>query len=377
MADEFVYCYYVGGGVATAGEGAWDGNIPSKALGSVCYRNCCNRINPVFYAHEAITIHLFSILVERFFKSIWLLLSLLFVINVALDFGLSSMLRRCPKQMYREWNRIIHDTIDADLVVMGSSRAREQYNPYIMDSLLSVNSYNLGLDGSHVRRQIVKYKVYHHYQKSHPRLLVINFDYYGNWTKDGGEGGFQREQYFPYFANSYMRNLIKGQEPFSIGELWLPMFRYYRHGVLNLLEDIHNHYNQDCWYKGCYRCKPQKWDGTKLAQMPIVKFETLQDAEEKFDAFLCELQNEGVQVVFVSSPIYIEVTERTVNLKDFYFFREHFSKKYNIPVLDYLHDSLCYDTACFYNAMHLNKRGAEMFTVKLCRDLDSLGIFKN
>ena len=49
--------------------------------------------------------------------------------------------------------------------------------------------------------------------------------------------------------------LIKEQEPFSLLELYLPMFIYYRHGVMNVLEDI---YNKDCWYKGYYWGRPQE-----------------------------------------------------------------------------------------------------------------------
>ena len=310
---------------------------------------------------------------KRFFKSILLLLGIMFVVNVVLDFGFSRYLNHYPKLMYSAWNNIIHDSIDADLLVMGSSRAWVQYDPHIMDSLLSVNSYNLGLNGSHVKRQIVKYEVYHHYQKKQPRLLIINFDYFGNWEKDGGEGGFQREQYFPYLVNPYMRNLIKEQEPFSKWELYLPMFRYYRQGILEVFEEK---YNKDSWYKGYYWGMPQEWDGTKLTQIETVRFEPLKDVVEKFDFFLGELQKEGVQVVFVTSPIYIGVTERTDNIQDFYAFRKHFSEKYSIPVLDYLYDSLCYDTAYFYNASHLNKTGAELFTAKLCHDIDSLGMLK-
>ena len=135
-------------------------------------------------------------------------------------------------------------------------------------------------------------------------------------------------------------------------------------------------YNEACWYKGYYWGKPQEWDGTKLAKMKTVSFEPLQDAVEQFDVFLSELQKDDVQVVFVTSPIYLGVTEITENIQDFYSFRKHFSEKYSIPVLDYLYDSLCYDTAFFYNATHLNKTGAELFTTKLCNDINSLGLLR-
>ena len=42
-------------------------------------------------------------------------------------------------------------------------------------------------------------------------------------------------------------------------------------------------------------------------------------------------------------------------------------------ILDYTHNPICYDTAYFYNAQHLNRKGAEKFSRILAHDLDSLG----
>lgn len=314
---------------------------------------------------------------KRFLKTILLLLGILFVLNAVLDVGFTHSFRHSRSMMYNAWNRIIYDTIDADVLVMGSSRAWVQYDPRIMDSLLSVNSYNLGLNGSHVRRQIVKYKVYCHYQQKKPSLLIVNLDYYGNWGKDGGEGGYQREQYFPYLANPYMRKLIREQEPFGIGELYVPMYRYYSQGILTVFDEItgiNAEDDREHWYKGYYSGMPQEWDGSRLADIETIHFEPLPEVVEKFDAFLSELQKDDVNVIFVCSPIYFGTTEKVDNLSDFYDFRDHFSEKYGISVLDYFQAPFCYDTAYFYNATHLNKTGAELFTTKLCHDLDSLGI---
>jgi lysophospholipase L1-like esterase len=52
------------------------------------------------------------------------------------------------------------------------------------------------------------------------------------------------------------------------------------------------------------------------------------------------------------------------------------ARKYNIPILDYHYDPISFDTAYFYNATHMNKRGAELFTAKLAHDIDSLRIMK-
>lgn len=306
---------------------------------------------------------------KKFIKLLILVICILFMLNIILDYSFTRFLYKSKSELYGEWNKIIHDTINADLVVIGSSRAWAQYNPYIMDSLLIVNSYNLGINGGTVNRQIVKYKTFCHYQTKKPSYVIVNFDYWNNW----GINRFQREQYFPYLANAYLRRLIIDQEPFSIMELYIPMYRYYFQGITGLLQNARIIENT---YKG-YNAHNWTWDGEEYAKIKTVMFEPLQDVVDKFDVFLSNLQQEGVKVVFVSSPIYAGVTEMTVNLSEFYDFREYFSEKYDIPVLDYIYDSLCYDTAYFYNATHLNKKGAELFTTRLCRDLDSLGILQN
>ena len=47
--------------------------------------------------------------------------------------------------------------------------------------------------------------------------------------------------------------------------------------------------------------------------------------------------------------------------------------KYDIPILDYTYMDICYDTTYFYNAMHLNALGADLFSEKLAHDLASQG----
>ena len=52
---------------------------------------------------------------------------------------------------------------------------------------------------------------------------------------------------------------------------------------------------------------------------------------------------------------------------------QKYANKYNIPILDYTDMDICYDTAFFYNSMHLNKKGANIFTDSLANDIKRLG----
>ena len=256
---------------------------------------------------------------------------------------------------------------------MGSSRTWVQYNTYILDSVLSVNSYNMGLDASHVQRQIVKYEVYRHYQKKKPSFLIINFDYWGNWEKNS----WQREQFFPYLVYPFIRKAITKREHFSKKELYLPMYRFYEQGIESLTKctAVENKKVKGSWYNG-FLANELLWDGNRFAKVDKIEFLPLPDVVEDFDVFMTDLQKEGIRVIFVSAPIYIGATEKLTNLDDFYAFRDSFAKKYDVPVLDYIHDDICYDTTYFYNATHLNARGAKKFTLELTHCIDSLGLLK-
>jgi lysophospholipase L1-like esterase len=45
------------------------------------------------------------------------------------------------------------------------------------------------------------------------------------------------------------------------------------------------------------------------------------------------------------------------------------SIKYKIPFIDFSKDSMSYNKEYFYNATHLNKKGADLFTEKLIKKI--------
>lgn len=308
---------------------------------------------------------------KRFLQVILIVLSVLIIVSIPFDYAFSNYLTHSKARKYVGWNDIIYDSVNADLLVLGSSRAWVQYDTHIMDSILSTNSYNLGIDGSALNRQMLKYRIYEHYQKQHPKAVIINVDYMSTL---GNTIGYEREQFFPYLLNNqFTREEMRETEPFSFGELYLPMFRYYKRSVYStFLEN-----NRDTTlYKG-YEGKEKDWDGSKYLEIDTWHFTNNKEIERNFDRFLGHLKEQNVRVVFVCAPVYIGLTYKVDNLPEFYETFQSYSNKYQIPMLDYTYYYLSYDTTYFYNATHLNKTGAELFTTKLCHDLDSLGILLN
>ena len=89
-----------------------------------------------------------------------------------------------------------------------------------------------------------------------------------------------------------------------------------------------------------------------------------------------ECQDDRVKVIFVHSPMYIEATNKIDDTAAMWTMYRNLANKYDIPILNYSHDSICYDTSLFYNAQHLNRKGAERFSRMLAKDLDSMGVIQ-
>lgn len=299
---------------------------------------------------------------KKFLVNVTLFAAILLCIAIAADCHKSRQLRQSKDRMYAGWNDIYNDTTQYDLVINGSSRAWVQFDPYILDSILHINSYNLGINGRQINSQIVKY---HKYCERHgqPRFIVQNIDIFTL----GFVNGYEREQYFPYFFSD--RELLREMdkyEHFSFAEKYLPYWRYLGAGYFYLEESLE---------KG-YHGRDMVWDGAAFAELSDVSVWEDSNMVGLFSDFLAEQKEIGTQVLLVYSPMYHGVVDKCSNIDRMYFLFDSIAGLYDIPILNYLEKPLCYDTTYFYNAMHLNRIGAELFTTQLAHDIDSIGFIK-
>ena len=66
----------------------------------------------------------------------------LLLLAVAFDVLLTAKVLRSRTSPFATWNDLYQRNIEADVLVMGSSRAFVQFNPAIFDTVLHTNSYN-------------------------------------------------------------------------------------------------------------------------------------------------------------------------------------------------------------------------------------------
>lgn len=307
---------------------------------------------------------------KKFIIHIGLILICSIAILYGLDWVITCNLHRSTATMYCCWNELIYGKTNYNLIINGNSRAWKMYSPAILDSVLHTNSYNIGLDGRGIDTQSLRFYTYcaHH---TMPTYLIQNVEAF---TLEPSNG-YEREQFLPYFNESLVWNYAYHYEDMNILERYIPMIRYsgYRDVIYEGLGIKHNNMLHEHTDKG-YRGEKRIWDGRAFAQLDKWRFTYDVVRVAMLDEELAFCQQNGIQVIMVFAPVYVGAVEKMPET-DYNLMMQVYnglSEKYNVPFLNFLDDGLCQDTAYFYNATHMNKLGAELFSRQLADSLKNI-----
>ena len=307
---------------------------------------------------------------RRFLTKLAITVAALFVLAYGLDWLITSNLRHSDARMFHTYNAILNDSLLCDALIMGSSRGQVQYSPRIIDSITGLNSYNISVDGRCIDAEVTIYNFYRRHQPK-PKVIIQNID----WGTLQMSNGYEREQYLPYLRkdNDLYRE-IKEREDFSWADHYLPLMRYagYHEPITEGLGLKAKMARPKTIDRG-FIATDKEWDGAAFRAINTLGFTVNDEAVEIFDRYLQKCKQEGIEVVMVYAPFYIGATEKMGSDADSMFaLYQGFADKYDYPILNYTYDSISYDTLNFYNASHLNRRGAEQFSLKLAQDLKNL-----
>ena len=306
---------------------------------------------------------------RRFIIKLGITAIALLVVAWGLDIVITHNLKHSDARMFSTYNAIYSDTLQCDAVVMGSSRGQVQYDARILDSITGLDCYNLSVDGRCIDAEVVIYNAYRHHAPK-PRLIIQNID----WGTLQMSNGYEREQYLPYLNMDDLYGQTYKNEGFNWTDRCIPLKRYsgYRNVIFEGLGLPAKLARPRNIYKG-YSATEKEWDGAAFRQIDTLGLTVNPEAVEIFDRYLAQCQAEGIQVVMVYAPFYIGATQKMGSAVDSMFaLYQDFADRYGCQILNYTYDSICYDTAYFYNASHMNRQGAELFSTKLAHDLKVL-----
>lgn len=291
----------------------------------------------------------------------------LLIIMWGLDFIITHSLWHSKVQMLDRYNTVYWDKTNYDMLIMGHSRGMVQYSPQILDSILNINSYNISCNGRAIDAEV---NIFNAYCRNHsfPKIVIQNIDHLTLHMSNM----YEREQYLPYIVyDNELYNVTKETEKFNWTDRVIPLKRYA--GYFNMIkEGLHiknKMYNPKNEYKG-FEGRERSWDGSDFSKISTINFETNPKAVRIFEEYLSKCKEDSIQVILVFAPMYIGIAEKMgADVDTMFAYYQTFADKYGCQVLNYTYDGISYDTLNFYNASHLNHRGAELFSTKLAHDL--------
>jgi len=286
------------------------------------------------------------------------------------DYGLKKMTNHTSTQT--SIAQLLSDTLNADILIMGNSRALCSYNPAIIEQETDMRTWNISVSGQPFGISHFRYQLYTQHNKK-PKLLIINID---NNELEMIENGFGREEYYPYFSDSTVRSYLDIYG-FTWKDFYIPMYKYFGDYKLigyGLMSSVGMYpFPAQQHYHGFYNCD-LPFDGETLRSvLRDNKLDTAcceEAAIQLLDEFLEELRQQHVEVIFCYAPQYQELYQR-LQLADCMVAYRQLSDKYAIPILDYSSVPWANDSSYFYNANHINLLGSKLFSTQLARDIDS------
>jgi len=281
-------------------------------------------------------------------------------------------------------NRVVSGKINAEVLILGSSRAFVHFDPAIIERHTGKSAFNLACDGTRPDFQLAFLQTYLRHNRR-PEYLALAVDV----TSFQGAGGIpnsglyvafldqpeifaalRREgkrwllaRYFPLIAIAQDRGIATfyglKRERAAIeavrGLLGWHRPEFLREGYLPV--DLE-------WREDFEQFKKQNPNGARV-QIGSTGIANMRKILE-----LCgRLQ---IRVILVYPPEYQESQAFCVNRREVFQKFESLAREFQVPFWDYSAHPLCADRTFFYNSQHLNVRGATRFSEDFARRLEDV-----
>ncbi len=310
-----------------------------------------------------------------FLRKIIFYCAVLFIVAFAFESFIDHRLKNTYNYTYGDWNRIFKGQIDADIVILGSSRAFVQYNPQIIEKITGLKCYNLGLDGAGTTIQMAKWKAYLKYNK-HPKFVIQDIDLLSFGEMKGNEIP-NKEQFLPYLESSSVYNVLRTISPNIVFEKHIPLIKYCGFNKQVVSAFIADSIVSDGKTKG-FQVQDKLWDDKMLDYLKTNKKKVTKEKKlldlgfNNLISLALDCSENGIQLFLVHSPLFYEGQKVLGQQESFIVKISDFAKEYKITFWDFTEGEINYKTDYFYNATHLNKFGSDLFTKQISYKLNSI-----
>jgi len=285
-------------------------------------------------------------------------------VNVLLEYSI----KKQNEDIFGKLQEIFSGNENYDALFLGSSRVLVHINPSIMDSVLHVNSYNLGLDAM----SVVEFNfIVNAWLEKHPapKLLVMNLDRKTLLVNDTTEI-FDYPLYFPYLKNKSVSAALNEFEPDVPVLSFMPFLKpaYYddfkKYVAVKAL--FHIRHPEKILYKG-FEPTYLEWGGEEIRMRDRAAWSPKGRELLKNILDLCRQKN--IVPVLVLAPQTKEFTRSIENFDEYKAHLRSFSESNGVYFFDYSGLITGQNKKYFYNHSHLKPEGAGIYSLQLADDL--------
>lgn len=319
---------------------------------------------------------------KKSLKYLFIFLTPIFLLSYVLDILISKNLKnanRFAEGEFTTWNAVFDRKINSDIYIYGSSQAWVDFNPTMISDSLHTSVYNFGIDGHNFRLQYLRHKILF---KNHvkPKIILLSVDL---TSLEKAKDLYNFDQFLPYMLwNKDIEDATYSYNGFKLIDYKIPLVRYYgnHEAIETAFRFYFGHLNNPLKRIKGYQGQEIFWDNAQYQrnQLTVRNYDVTIDPEimTLFEKFLNECKSQNIKLVFVKTPEYFETQKFVKNRNEILAIYTKYSKEYDIPFYDYSDDPISFQKKYFYNANHLNKTGAELFTGKLIHTLKSTNILQ-
>ncbi len=252
--------------------------------------------------------------------------------------------------------------INADLLIIGSSRAEVHYNAAIIQNKTKLATYNLGIGG--VDWNLIQFRLEQYLAKNkRPKYLIVNFDY-NNLNRLASY--ILRDELLPY---AYANQAIKNQFNVHFADTYIPGIRYAGHNYLLFKTFVHTLKNPPIASDKVMGFKGENIPWSTTGIPAATKISPPDIDVDGFFKYLTALQASGIKIMVVTPPFKSELIAALNNYDSVMQYYTNAFKEMGIMHYNYSTHPINMHQAYFYNYNHLNAKGADSFTNMVIRDV--------
>lgn len=254
-------------------------------------------------------------------------------------------------------DKYVCDSVKADVLVFGSSRARYHYNPDIISDSLGLSCYNCGEDGMGIIFHYARWKMIS--KRYYPKMIIYDILPVLDEMVRDDDAIFVNPLRPYYFTHPEIDSVFWKVDPNERYKMFSKTYQYHSE-FFNLLSDYRN---------GSHSLKsftPKK-DKVKPGQLTITD-----KTEYKIDSLKIYFLEKFIQECKGRTKLVFCVSPRYLFLDDGGAFEpiKALCRKYNVPFYNHYTDkSFVSNGDYFSDATHLSELGADNYTKYIVKDL--------